>query len=136
MQKNHSLFEVMFSAVSKQFEPNEEEINLLSEWLFAKYLSQHHMTVEVSRFLNSTKGVPIENQYLFARSAIPKGKIKFIPFNKAQKLTDREKIIQEYYNLNDVQAKNYSKDMPDFEFKRIEKLIQSRETQKLKREKS
>jgi hypothetical protein len=117
-----SIFDVMASSYDrKKPEATPEEIEALSPYMFARYLSNNPVAVFWANELNNHPDIPKLYQYKFVRISFPKDKVKFIRYIKGDEIFDKD--IIEYacieYKCGKEVAVKYLEMMPESEIKKL-----------------
>lgn len=122
-KKKPDVWKTMLSSVDRtQPYASPEAIEMISPYMFARYLSNNIMTVFWAEELNAHHNIPKEYQYKFVRLSFPKNKVKYIRYPKFKADFD-EKIIdyaKTEYKCGMEVALRYLNLMPEEE---IEKLV-------------
>lgn len=117
-----NIFDVMASSYDrKKPEATEDEIEALSPYMFARYLSNNPVAVFWANELNNHDNIPKLYQYKFVRLSFPKDKVKFIRYIKSEEIFDKDTV--EYacieYKCGKEIAVKYLEMLPDTEVKRL-----------------
>jgi hypothetical protein len=117
-----NIFDVMASSYDrKKPHATNEEIEALSPYMFARYLSNNPVSVFWANELNNHPDIPKIYQYKFVRISFPKDRIKFIRYIKSEELFDKdiiENACSEYKCGKEV-AIRYLEMLPKEEIKKL-----------------
>jgi len=102
-KKKVDIFKVMTSALSKNYNPSEEEIEKIPEFLFHQWLSNEQYLIDVVAFF-TTHNIPIIAQYKSIRYATPK---MFLKYPKKSEKDKNIELIMDYYKCSKKVAEQY-----------------------------
>ena len=121
------MFKTMTGVLKNTPFPPKENIEKISSFIMIRWLSGNQNTVIPANIINVNYNLPIYNQYRFLDDYFKltglKNKKLFIKYNKKQeKISETQKNIQRYYNINQETAKQYYNLMSKEEHKRFNNM--------------
>jgi len=102
------MFKTIMSALDKNKNPSDVEINKIPSFIFCKWLSGNPNTIMAANQINRYSDIPMLNQYNMIKSAFG-GKIKYIPYPKIEKEDTSKKIeyLMDYFKISSEKARDY-----------------------------
>lgn len=123
----------MTGCLNKKSNPTSEQIQKIPSFIFCRWLEGSPLTIQAANVINFYHEIPIENQYQLIKSVFA-GKIKYIPYPKAQKIETLKKIeyLSEHFKISLVKAKEYLDYISPEELKYIVDMYTEQELKKRK----
>ena len=117
------MFNTIFTSFDKNKNPSDEDIQKISPFIYARYLSGHPSTIQTANLFNQYNKIPIVNQYKMVKSQFG-GQRLFIKMPKTPKEDTLKQVeyVSEFFKINEEKAKDYIKFMDKAELDNIVKM--------------
>lgn len=102
------MFKTITSSLDPKKNPAPEDIEKISPFIFARWLSGNQYTIQAANIFNMYPAIPIENQYQMVKSAFA-GKVRFIPYPKSASEETQKHVqyLAEHFKISEHTAGEY-----------------------------